>query len=59
MTELSPAAQAALDAYNNDPFASTRESLAAALRAAALYCRRDTLLLLSLADELDPPSTHS
>ena len=35
MTDLSPAAQAVLDAYSDDPFASSRESIAAALRAAA------------------------
>ena len=34
-TPLSPAAQAVLDAYSDDPFASSRESIAAALRAAA------------------------
>ena len=52
MTNLSPAAQAVLDAtgrktwYRND-------DIAAALRAAALYCKRDRLQLLSLAEELE------
>ena len=48
---LSPAAQAVLDAYEkaNDCY---RDALAASLRAAALYCKRDKLILLSLADEL-------
>jgi hypothetical protein len=30
-----------------------RLGLAAALRAAALYCKRDSVILLSLADELE------
>lgn len=30
-----------------------RRGLAAALRAAALYCRRESAILLSLADELE------
>ena len=57
---LSPAAQAVLDAafgrwmeiddiYDGIP----GEIAAAALRAAALYCKRDSVILLSLADELE------
>ena len=36
MSELSPAAQAVLDGYNQDPFANTKQSLAAVLRAIEL-----------------------
>ena len=52
---LSPAAQAVLDAYEkaNDCYREEWGQLAAALRAAALYCERDRLILLSLADELE------
>ncbi len=56
MTDLSPAAQAVYDAfwegicYNDD---ITDSNIAAALRAAALYCKRDTLQLLAIADELE------
>lgn len=50
MAELSPAAQAVLDAYETS---YTESGLAAALRAAALYCKRDGTILLSLADELE------
>jgi len=56
MTEpLSPAAQAVAWAYNNTPTKPTGSYywLAAALRAAALHCKRDTLILLSIADELE------
>ena len=56
-TPLSPAAQAVLDAYCTeadrlDREAGHEEMLAAALRAAALYCKRDRLQLLAIADEL-------
>jgi hypothetical protein len=58
MTDLSPSAQAVLDAYfthadllNRE--VSHEEMIAAALRAAALYCKRDRLHLLSIADELE------
>ena len=52
MTHLSPAAQAVLDAYQ---FAPIEDELTAAavLRAAALYCKRDRLQLLAIADELE------
>ena len=55
MSELSPAAQAVLEAtYSRWP--RNREwIIAAALRAAALYCKRDSVILLSLADELEAP----
>ena len=58
MTELSPQAQAVLDAYWKSPWDPSlqhedRYAIAAALRAAALYCKRDTLIMLSLADELE------
>ena len=50
MTDLSPAAAAVLDAYETS---YTESGLVAALRAAALYCKRDSAILLSLADELE------
>ena len=50
MAELSPQAQAVLDAYENSYIES---GLVAALRAAALYCKRDSAILHSLADELE------
>jgi hypothetical protein len=60
MTDLSPAAQAVLDAANgrssygpDDCLSESRWIAAAALRAAALYCNRDSAILLSLADELE------
>ena len=57
MTDLSPAAQAVLDAYDSAPFVDydigDRVAIAAALRAAAVYCKRDHLQLLAIADELD------
>ena len=59
----SPAAQAVLYAYkaaSDGHYTDTGEwiqdeagQLAAALRAAALYCKRDSAILLSLADELE------
>jgi hypothetical protein len=58
VTKLSPAALAVMTAGTmgnpnviNDPV--YRQCIAAALRAAALYCKRDTLIILSLADELE------
>jgi len=55
---LSPAAQVVMDAYCTEADLRNREvtdceMLAAALRAAALYCKRDSVILLSLADELE------
>ena len=61
MKKLSPAAQAVLDAINKEldeaPWDLTfiaGSAAAAALRAAAVYCKRDKLILLSIANELDP-----
>jgi hypothetical protein len=53
MSELSPAAQAVLEA-SAERWAGTRtQAIAAALRAAALYCKRDRLQLLTIAEELE------
>lgn len=59
MKRLSPAADTIATAFDNryellGPFDDWQEvCIAAALRAAALYCKRDVLTLLSLADELE------
>lgn len=56
MSELSSAANAILDAYDNLPWEyDTGDFIACAavLRAAALYCERDRLQLLAIADELE------
>ena len=63
MTNPSPQAQAVRDAVlatyadsipkDDNLWALERDSVAAALRAAALYCKQDRLILLSLADELE------
>lgn len=57
MTDLSPAAQAVLDAgmeHSGPAFEPlVRRMTAAALRAAALYCKRDRIQLLAIADELE------
>ena len=37
----------------NEEIVQRRRMVAAALRAAALYCKRDSAILLSLADELE------
>jgi|694.fasta_scaffold06243_30 hypothetical protein len=55
-TTLSPAAQGVLDATGTTgtPLElAARGIAAAALRAAALHCKRDTLIILALADELE------
>jgi len=58
-TQLSPAAQAVLDAYGHYSGGTgcildyELRGVVAALRAAALYCKRDSGQLLSLADELE------
>ena len=53
-TPLSPQAQAVLHEFWQAPVSPSRNvQLAAALRAAALYCKRDSAILLSLADELE------
>jgi hypothetical protein len=56
--QLSLAAQDILgalcvDELNGSQQLVARAHAAAALRAAALCCKRDTLILLSLADELE------
>ena len=54
MTEpLSPAAQTVMDAVMGQDGEPYPLLIAAALRAAALYCKQDKLILLSLADELE------
>jgi len=59
VTDLSPAAQAVLDAFLDSPldadnyYATRSRQIAAALRAAALYCKRDTLILFAIAAELE------
>jgi purine-nucleoside phosphorylase len=58
MAELSKEAQAVLDAAftladNLDRDVTDTEMIAAALRAAALYCKRDAVTLLAIADELE------
>ena len=57
MTDLSPATQAVLDAgmeHSGPAFEPlVRRMTAAALRAAALYCKRDRIQLLAIADELE------
>ena len=54
-TPLSPAAQAVLVSVEDDCIHPTdlHRIAAAALRAAALYCKRDRVQLVSLADELE------
>jgi hypothetical protein len=53
---LSPAAQAVLDAaFAVEDEWDTIPMIAAALRAAALYCKHDSVILMSLADELEVP----
>lgn len=58
MTGLSPAAKAVWSAWEKAPMSldleqMDRDALAASLRAAANYCKRDKLILLSIADELE------
>lgn len=59
MTDLSPAAQAVLDAFGTYPLRASHvgedliPALGAALRAAALVCKRDKVILLNLAGELE------
>ncbi len=51
MADLSPAAQAVFRAAISSD--SRGGIAAAALRAAAVYCKRDRLQLLAIADELE------
>ena len=56
MIDLSPQARAVLDAAHNswlDVDDDIPAQVAAALRAAALYCKRDALQLLAIAAELE------
>jgi hypothetical protein len=62
VAELSPAAQAVLDAFGTYSLRADHiaedlvPALSAALRAAAVYCKRDRLQLLAIADELEAVS---
>ena len=56
MTDLSPAAQAVLDAVKEICPAPADEIAAAALRAVALYCTRERRILMTIADELEGAS---
>jgi hypothetical protein len=51
MTDIFPAAQKVLDAVT--PYPIHEAAIAAALRAAALYCKRDATILLAIAGELE------
>ena len=56
MTDLSPAAQAVLDAYDNSPFdkdCGDRVAIAAALRAAA-----DQVLAVQWKGRIEPDAMH-
>ena len=53
MAELSPTAQAVLDAVKEICPAPADEIAAAALRAAAIYCTRERRILMTIADELE------
>ena len=59
MADLSPAAQAVLDAYMancgwlDGPLEKDYRCAAAVLRTAALYCKRDAAILLAIAAELE------
>jgi hypothetical protein len=57
MSKVSSAANAILDAWENEwnkaSLCHDQHSIAAVLRAAALYCERDRLQLLAIADELE------
>jgi hypothetical protein len=62
MTDLPHAAQTVLDALYMDELNGPQQLMAcahaaAALRAAAVYCKRDRLQLLAIADELEAVST--
>lgn len=57
MTDLSLSAHKILDAacceIDYIPVGHVRYCVAATLRAAAVYCKRDKLILLNFADELE------
>ena len=52
MSNLSHQAQAILNAYRDAPV-EDEPTAAAVLRTAALYCKKDKLILLTLAEELE------
>jgi hypothetical protein len=58
MTELSPQAQAVMDAFLRAPMGQSHVdddliAIAAALRAAAVYCTRERRILMTIAAELE------
>jgi len=55
MSELSPAAQAVLDAANDafDRAGTAAQGVSAALRTAAVYCTRERRILMTIAAELE------
>lgn len=64
MSELSPAAQAVLDALfmeelNGPQQLVARAHAAAALEAVALYCKRDRLQLIAIASEFDSQENNN
>jgi hypothetical protein len=58
MADLSPAAQAVLDAYIQGLATKRRDAIAAALYAAAHYLDHDRRQLAAIAAELDNNATH-
>lgn len=65
---LSPTAQAVLDAFLNShickpncnvAFEDDCNGIAAALRVVAMQCKRDTLIVLQIAEELERNETES
>jgi len=67
MTNLSPAAQAVLDssrqfvtqAWSDATRQRFNLGIAAALRAAAVYCTRERRILMTIADELNNSAQQS
>lgn len=57
MPDLSPAAQAILDAWESEwskgSLCHDQRSIAAALRAAAVYCTHERRILMTIAAELE------
>jgi hypothetical protein len=58
MTELSPQAQAVMDAFLRAPMGQSHVdddliAIAAVLRAAAVYCTRERRILMTIAAELE------
>ena len=52
MTELSHQAQSILDAYQHAPL-EDEATIAEVLRTVALYCERDRIILMTLAEEFE------